>query len=399
MIKNVKKGSVLVMTAMLISAMIPVMGIFFFHTKEKAIDGSVHALLNLWNQSVMGEYNRDLLQAYGIYGYRGYDKKVKDKLRDYMDYSFKDSENIKVEGVKILLRNHRLADYEKFKKQLVELGQITLAGDLSSKIGIGKRQEKKIIDRLEESNRYIINEEVLQYLPSYGHFGSFSFSEVKNLKSIDNIAKRGSDAYFIHKYIFQYLEEEDGYFKFAPEYVICGNKSDTDNLNGVKWRIIGIREIFNAIYLYNSPDKISAIVAAAQIISPGIGGEAAKHGIVATWAYLESTNDYKLLIKGKKVPLFKDDISWATEPKHVIERIFGILIDKDNKNGNTYDDYLKLLLFLTDERTKVLRIMDLIQINMQFRFDKDFMLEEHFNGITSVIKINGRVHEVKKEYY
>ena len=46
----------------------------------------------------------------------------------------------------------------------------------------------------------------------------------------------------------------------------------------------------------------------------------------------------------------------------------------------TYENYLKLLLMTEKEDVKLLRIMDLIQINMKGSVREEFMIGDHFTG-------------------
>ena len=50
------------------------------------------------------------------------------------------------------------------------------------------------------------------------------------------------------------------------------------------------------------------------------------------------------------------------------------------------------------EETKILRIMDLIQINMKYLYRDDFLLEEYNSGISYVMEINNRQYEFDEDY-
>ena len=56
------------------------------------------------------------------------------------------------------------------------------------------------------------------------------------------------------------------------------------------------------------------------------------------------------------------------------------MIENDSRGGLSYGSYLKLLLLTEDTETKLLRMMDLIQINMKGSERKDFVLSNLFCG-------------------
>lgn len=56
------------------------------------------------------------------------------------------------------------------------------------------------------------------------------------------------------------------------------------------------------------------------------------------------------------------------------------MIENDSETGLKYESYLKLLLLTEDSETKLLRMMDLIQINLKGSDRKDFVLSNLFCG-------------------
>ena len=47
---------------------------------------------------------------------------------------------------------------------------------------------------------------------------------------------------------------------------------------------------------------------------------------------------------------------------------------------------------------KLLRMMDLIQINMQFSHDGGFLLRDYYAGLKVVLKVNGKEYDAEREY-
>ena len=74
-------------------------------------------------------------------------------------------------------------------------------------------------------------------------------------------------------------------------------------------------------------------------------------------------------------------------------------IEMNYTDGESYTQYLDLFLFIMDEDVKLLRMMDLIQLNMKLNHYDDFLLKEYYVGLDLIIKINNREVTVSKTYY
>jgi len=185
---------------------------------------------------------------------------------------------------------------------------------------------------------------------------------------------------------------------FEREYVVAGKFSDEENLNAVKWRIIAMREVANMAFLESDKKMRTAATAIAEILTLGYGGEVGAQAVMAIWASMESLNDYELLIHGKKVDGVKSHLTWATDKESILNGWNGDYIDMNCQDGDTYSDYLNLLTYVMDQDTKLLRIMDLIQINLRHSYRSDFLLAEHFVGIDFSLLVNGRSYSFSDSY-
>ena len=54
---------------------------------------------------------------------------------------------------------------------------------------------------------------------------------------------------------------------------------------------------------------------------------------------------------------------------------------------------------MIDEYVKLLRMMDLIQLNMKLNHYDDFLMKEYYVGLDLIIKVNNREVAVSKSYY
>ena len=66
--------------------------------------------------------------------------------------------------------------------------------------------------------------------------------------------------------------------------------------------------------------------------------------------------------------------------------------------GESYEDYLNFFLYFMDERLKLMRVMDLIQINNRYLYYSDFLLRNYNAGVFFQMKLNGRYYEFNKNY-
>ena len=68
------------------------------------------------------------------------------------------------------------------------------------------------------------------------------------------------------------------------------------------------------------------------------------------------------------------------------------------KYGLNYDEYLMIMIASLNDNIRLLRIMDLIQINMKYRYYADFNMMEYYTGVRFTIEANGKDHEFEDAY-
>ena len=123
-------------------------------------------------------------------------------------------------------------------------------------------------------------------------------------------------------------------------------------------------------------DMGNAIAAATG----GFGGLLYAALIMGIWAAGEAAIDIDTLKKGDEVPLVKTKENWNLS-------IYGI--DNLDKNEETdkdffslnYSEYLGLLLMSVNQETKLLRIQDIIELNLTEFYGNRFYLGNFYNGI------------------
>ena len=150
----------------------------------------------------------------------------------------------------------------------------------------------------------------------------------------------------------------------------------------------------------------------ASALTPGAAAVVTQAAMLEIWAYAEAENDMEILYDKKTVPLLKNDSNWALS----VENVFGgekpsteekdrftdeqknKYISPDIITGEDYDSYLKILLCGISEKTKLLRIMDLIQINMKFLYNETFLMKDYSMGLEYLITVNGREYGFDEHY-
>lgn len=186
------------------------------------------------------------------------------------------------------------------------------------------------------------------------------------------IETKGSDRIFMQQYIEEYggnfvEPSPEGGLSYGEEYVIAGRKSDRDNLKYVVKELLLLREAVNFAFLNTDETKkkeaMTVAAALAGITVNPLLVEAIKQGILAVWAYAESICDVKILLSGGKIPLEKNAGSWNVELSKLEQVVSGNY--KGTDRGQTYEDYLQVLMYLVSTKKVSYRCMDLMEHAMK----------------------------------
>lgn len=192
--------------------------------------------------------------------------------------------------------------------------------------------------------------------------------------------------------VFQaYLFEKCGYYgqeldksllKYQIEYILAGQDTDWQNLEQVAKRLLRWREVANVLYILSDSSKIAeaeamALALTAVTLCPELA-EPVKYTILFAWAYVESLQDVKTLLRGGRVPIFKTASDWKTGINS-IKNVRGSLSNDDSGSGLNYKEYLQIMLFLQNQENRTYRAMDIIEMdirrtpgNGRFRLDDCF---------------------------
>ena len=177
---------------------------------------------------------------------------------------------------------------------------------------------------------------------------------------------------------------EDRLLDYETEYILCGGKSDKDNLCEVITKLSHIREGANLLYLItDSQKKNECFTLAVQIL--GYTGnmvliKAAQYLIMTLWAYAESIVELRGLYSGESISIIKNAGNWETDINGLInlgrENISSGSVQwlknaGKNRKGTVQPDdketdeilsldyagYLRILLLMQNGTTRNARVM------------------------------------------
>lgn len=222
---------------------------------------------------------------------------------------------------------------------------------------------------------------------------------------------------------------EDRLLDYETEYILCGGKSDKDNLCEVITKLSHIREGANLLYLItDSQKKNECFTLAVQIL--GYTGnmvliKAAQYLIMTLWAYAESIVELRGLYSGESISIIKNASNWETDINGLInlgrENISSGSVQwlknaGKNRKGTVQPDdketdeilsldyagYLRILLLMQNGTTRNARVMSAMELVMvalghnDFRM-KDYIYEADGTATFAYVK-NGQQYTQKLSY-
>lgn len=253
------------------------------------------------------------------------------------------------------------------------------------------------------SDSVLRNRRIRDSLPSVtrGADGKGAFSGTGIFSVISSGAEGLTSLYedfMIAQYAADYFKNHSsgaktGFFQNEMEYILYGNMSDKANYRRAYAAIFAVREAMNAAYLFTDTAKRGEALTMAEALTPGPWATLTQYIILTAWSALETLNDMKNLEAGNGVPLAKNSETWAVTLSSLLEEGGGNGYIRISGNSvMTYENYLKLLMMTEDQEVKLLRIMDLIQINMKGSVREEFLIADHFTG--AVISVDAKKKSV-----
>ncbi len=428
-----KKGSSAVMLALIFAGFAICIAGAIGVSRRLVVSSECEVFGRLWTKAILSEYDVHLLEDYSMMAYFGNDDEVTEKVSNYLKYSTQNKLDASIKGANADLTGYELGDPANFRRAM-DLG---FAGAAVSELINGRGREYRALDDgggFEEEGRVISNRVVLDTLPSHGIDGSVSGDSLtEKARSygdeegvISALRGAGADVLMIEKRFDNHVTKADDkshLFVNEWEYIINGSADDEENYRACRTRLFIARNALNLISLYSDPEKTELIISVAESITPGPLGLVTQAVIAEAWAALETEEDLEDLYKDKRVPVLKSAGQWKTDLSSVLdsddvrkkldEESRELLEEKRDelpgisggidtvsqfRYGLNYDEYLMIMIMSLNDNVRLLRIMDLVQINMKYRYYRDFNLMEYYTGTRFTLEVNGKDHEFEDAY-
>lgn len=400
-----------VQTAVLMREERGVMDLFGIHDVQVSVDfksGSLMDPENFEKQIVDEMKYKAVLDALGLSA----------QSRD-LQGELTASEGVRSGGKNVLKRMEKRADDE--ARQEAEGGN-----EEREELDDEAREARSIISRLrrsanddasraltseEESGRVLRNEAVIRALPSKEagvrdtwfsklQSGAGAFQDVlsgqnEDFFSFETFPQDLAKGAYVNEYILKYCKnkysEEGGketFFQNETEYVLYGKLSDAQNARAFRENFVALRTAMNLLHIYSDSEKNGLVTTLASTAFPGLGAWIAKLAVATAWAVAESYEDVKAIESGGKVPLLKSKETWVLSWDELLEgaKPAGGQSDK----GLDYQGYLRLFLLGVSQEVKLLRMMDVIQLNIKGRYYEDFTIKNCYVSLHAEARAGAR---------
>ncbi|MDR2157568.1 MAG: DUF5702 domain-containing protein [Clostridiales Family XIII bacterium] len=420
-------GSAAVLLTVLFSCLILLATALFAASKAAAGRSCIDAALQSAGRSVLSEYDKKLFADYGLFAFKGDGAQMEKDIAFYANASLKKDKTMYAfftapgtktgvfdygtDAVTANLKEYSLMNVDLFEAQINEAALSEWIREKKDGSAGGSPGESggSSVDK-EDGGRTLRNVSVIENLPSEGLTDTFLFDpSTIRLPSLSEMFDATADKVRTSEYVVSVFKHANGgaknrdtFFDNEVEYILSGKMSDESNYASVKMKLYLLRFFLNNAALLADSSKMNVVrsLAAPFAAAFEVGELVAEAIIVEAWVVAETQNDLQLLEEGKNVAFAKTSDTWATRD---IEKILEGFTDDEavvpaNSAGQSYKDYLRLLLFLTDRETKILRIMDLIQINLKGTYDKAFRLRDHYVGFRFEATVDGKVYAYTERY-
>ena len=243
-------------------------------------------------------------------------------------------------------------------------------------------------------------------IENVGDFSGNSISETGNV--FMGMLDTAAENVYVNEYIMSFFYSnsenvtEDRFFNAEIEYIIAGNANQNDNIEDVYKQILAIRTTMNFIHILldstkvNFANQIGNSIAASTM---GIGAPLYAFAIMGIWATAEAAIDLIDLKEGESVPFYKMQGDWKLDlgldniGSAFLNELTDHQTEKNVTSGEsimnmTYKDYLNVLLLAVPMKTKLLRICDLLELNLSKSVTENFNISEVYTCISCDLTIS-----------
>lgn len=398
------RGSVTVFLMMILVVCLLIIGVITEAAIGKAGRTYGYSIIDLAGRSILSEFDRSLYNEYGIFGTWTDEETVKKKLQLYIEDGREERSTttnlirFRIEEIDVDLSGFPLTNLEAFDQQIMTQMKFQTVMDGISIVkhleeGNLIEEEKEIAgiqsDHTVRGDRTLKNQRVMEALPSMKLIKEGgSILELPMIPNLKEIPKLALENVALNLYIIDHFRHHEDtnewvntFFANEIEYVLSGNYNDEINHSKVKAVLLSLRTALNLAHIYSDQSKVEALILAAELLTPGPASLATQIALASTWAGAEAIVDINRLENGKEVPLYKKSSDWSLSLEQVLaENIREDLPNIEESNGLSYEEYLFLFLCFQNRETKLVRIMDLIQLNLQGTQNENFLMDHCYFG-------------------
>lgn len=178
-----------------------------------------------------------------------------------------------------------------------------------------------------------------------------------------------AQAVYIRELCSDYVRPmENSCLEAEMEYILFGNNSDSENVKAARQSIYSLRLAFNLASIYADQSKIAEYTAIAAASFPLIPAPAVVFVLAFTDAASQANADLGQLLSGGCVAL------------------------PGLSSFGTYSDYLMLMLAVSSEQTRMLRLMDIIQVNCVTQDGANFRFRDYCYGFEMTANFSKKVY-------
>lgn len=211
-------------------------------------------------------------------------------------------------------------------------------------------------------------------------------------EGITDLVNMGLFQTYIQYYFKDYINEENPKIEtvlypsaidYEKEYICFHKASDAENLSSMIETTFFLRLIVNLIELYSNSECTKKAQATATALMSFTGMSflitIMKLLILMVWAVVEALTDVATMIRGTKVALFDSKkVHFEYEELLTVnkQQIQAKAKKYEAKGGVAlgYDEYLFIYLFMQSKQSKCYGVMDIIQENLNYRYEGGFQL-------------------------
>ncbi len=233
----------------------------------------------------------------------------------------------------------------------------------------------KELEATELFNKLLVNEYIIEHFNGY-------LEENKDISNKNDIN--------------QNKDNSDLPLNYQKEYILSGKDNDYLNLECVLKKILLLRFLFNFVYILSDKEKVEQAKSTSLLLNfSGIVGGVISNivtiMILASWCYAESLVDLKAIVSGKNLSLIKTKVEWKINYLELFKINKNLIKQKaelisNNESGFNYNDYIKILLLLLPEQEKIYRSLELVEININNKYNKNFKIKNCLYGLNIKIK-------------